>query len=246
VKWQIGFYDARENEDRQEALDLMAKRPVSHSQKPVRKLRRVDPKRALQYVEFERLKAWAESVVERVQADTALDHLLVRNAVIVLVLLGTAARRFELCGFQCSDFYEVNGEPFAHLIGKGNIEAEIPIADETWRYVQFWLTQKASSGEPTGKDAPLFCGRNCGHLSLAQLNHIWDAVLALAGVKKIEDVGVHAARHTAGMLFLRATNSLPKTADFMRHSSDIVTRRFYAHVLTSDVRAGLNKMAEKK
>lgn len=224
----------------------MAKRPVSGSKKPVRKLRRVDPKRALQYVEFERMKAWAADIVARAEAGEPIDPRIVRNAVIVLVLLGTAARRFELCGFCCEDFYEVNGEPFAYLIGKGNIEAEIPIADETWRYVQFWLARKTTNGEPTGKKAPLFCGRNCGHLSLAQLNHIWDSVLALAGVKKIEDVGVHAARHTAGMLFLRATNSLPKTADFMRHSSDIVTRRFYAHVLASDVRAGLNKMTEKK
>jgi len=224
---------------------LMGKRPVSGSKKDVRKLRRVDPKRTLQYAEFERLKAWAADVIARAQAGESVDPLVLRNAVIVIVLLGTAARRFELCGFRCSDFYTVNDEPFAYLIGKGNVEAEIPIADETWRYIQWWLTVKATRGEPTKKDAPLFCGRNCEHLSVAQLNHIWDRVLELSGVEKHEDVGVHAARHTAGMLFLRATLSIEKTAEFMRHSSDTVTKRFYRHVLPSDVRAGLNKMTEK-
>ena len=225
----------------------MAKRPISHARGDVRKLQRVDPKRTLQYAEFEKLKAWAVGVIERCQATpAAVDRLAVRNAMIVIVLLGTAARRFELCGFRCGDFYETNGEPFAYLIGKGKVEAEIPIADETWQYVQWWRSVKRANGEPVSKDATLFCGRNCEHLSVAQLNHIWDHVLALAGVPKREDVGVHAARHTAGMLFLRATGSIPKTAEFMRHSSDVVTSRFYRHVLPSDVRAGLNKVAGKK
>ncbi len=216
----------------------MAKRHLSLSKKPVRRLRRVDPKRVLQDAEFIKMKTWA---AERLHQQHPLD-LELRNAVIVLVLLGTAARRFELCAFRCGNFYLINNEPYAHFDqGKGNIEAAIPLSDETWAYVQQWLSIKKQLGEKVGADDPLFCGRDGGYLSRAQLNNIWNTLLTTTGVAKKYKIGPHSARHTAGMLYLRATGSLPKTREFMRHSDVSVTERFYAHVLPSDVRAGMNK-----
>lgn len=213
----------------------MAIRPTSASKKPKRELQRVDPLRTLTPEEATRLKAWAVGTVA-----TTIDSLQMRNAVIVLVLLGTAARRFEVCAFRCGNFHRSFDEPRAHFDeAKGNIEAEIPISDETWSVVERWRAFKAARGEDTGEDAPLFCNRSGGYLCPAQLHNIWKTSLAAAGVPT--HYGVHASRHTAGMLFLQATQSLPALSEFLRHSSVKVTDGFYKHVLPSAIREGLKK-----
>jgi integrase len=173
------------------------------------------------------------------------DHtslLPARNAAIVLVMLGTGARRFELCAFRCGDFYKIDGEPRARFDqAKGNVEAEVAISDEAWQAVQDWLACKRAIHEPVDVKSPLFCGRNSEHLSRAQLNNIWNATIQLAGLTKRDGVSCHASRHAAGLLLLRATNSLSQTSRFLRHSSERITERFYKHVLPSDIRAGLLK-----
>lgn len=218
----------------------MAKRPVSKSKKPKRQLDHVDPKRALDLDEFAKLKAWALVVIGDGTGARAL--LPTRNAAIVLTLLGTGARRFELCAFRCGDFSTVDGEPRARFDqAKGNVEAEVAISDETWKAVVAWVDYKRAIGEPTSATAPLFCGRNGEHLSRAQLNNIWNAAIQLAGLTKRVGISCHASRHAAGLMLLRATNSLSQTARFLRHSSERITERFYKHVLPSDIRAGLLK-----
>lgn len=226
----------------------MAKRPTSGSKKPRTKLQRVDPKRALALPEFEKLRLWARTTLFDARNDVDIysdDFRLVRNATIVLVLLGTAARRFELCGFRCGDIRKgFNGQPRCYFeAGKGNVEAEINISTDTWDIVQRWLAFKRSIGESTDPKAPLFCGRPGEHLSVAQLHNIWVAVCELNHLGRRADVhvAVHMTRHTAGFLYLRATKSLAETADFMRHKSQDITEKFYKHVLDEDVVAGLGK-----
>lgn len=236
----------------------MAKRPMSGSAKPRTKLMRVDERRSMALPEFEKLKTWAADIIKRHKARTdyvwnantiegapaAVAYREVRNAVIVLVLLGTAARRFELCSFRCGDFRESFGKHRCYFEGgKGNVEAEITVSEETWDVVQWWLAVKGASGESTESEAPLFCGQGNAHLGLAQLHNIWVAVRKEVGIapRKGIHVSVHMTRHTAGFLYLRATNSLSATAEFMRHKSQEITERFYKHVLDEDVAAGLKK-----
>ncbi len=216
----------------------MAKRPVSGSKKPRRKISRVDPRRALAIPEFDKVKAWAEGVLANA---STFFSLIVRNAAITLALLGTAARRFELCAFICGDFRTSFDKYTCFIVGKGNVEAEIPISKETWDHIQQWLAFKRQHGESTVADAPLFCGRGAEHLSVAQLHNIWVDVLKLSGVQKRKGIGVHMTRHTAGFLLLRSTKSLPDVSKFMRHGSIEITERFYKHVLDDDVFAGLTK-----
>jgi len=221
----------------------MAKRPTSGSKSPRRKLTRVDPRRALAISEFEKLRLWARTALFDATPDT--DVRSVRNATIALVLLGTAARRFELCSFRCGDFRRgASGKPRCYFeAGKGNIEAEITISTDTWDVAQRWLAFKRAHGESTATEAPLFCGRGGEHLSVAQLHNIWTTVCEAVGLTKTKGlhVAVHKTRHTAGFLYLRATKSLAETAEFMRHASIETTERFYKHVLDDDVAAGLTK-----
>jgi len=221
----------------------MAKRPTSGSKKPRTKLMRVDAKRALAIPEFEKMRLWARTTLY--DARPASDPRLVRKATIVLVLLGTAARRFELCAFRCGDFRKsYSGQPRCYFeAGKGNVEAEINVSTDTWDAVHRWLAFKKAIGESTAAEAPLFCGLPGEHLSVAQLHNIWVAVCEALNVGRRTGihVAVHQARHTAGFLYLRATKSLAETADFMRHKSQEITERFYKHVLDEDIAAGLKK-----
>lgn len=213
----------------------MAQRPHSRSKKPKRKLQRVDPKRALQPDEVEKLKAWALGVVN----GGTMEYGLVRDAVIALVLLGTGARRFELCAFRCGDFTRGIAPIVQFDEAKGAKTAEIAISEETWNTVVRWVAWKRAHDENVASTAPLFCGRPGEHMSVATLHNIWKNILERAGLPT--RYGVHASRHAAGLMLLRATNSLSQTAEFLRHSSERVTERFYKHVLPSDVRAGLTK-----
>lgn len=219
----------------------MARRPVSHAKSPKKELQRPRADRSLQPGEAVKLKTWAHSTFQATPIPLWVQYILkIRNAAIVLTLLGTAARRFELCAFRCGDFTRAFGNPRAHFDeAKGNVEAEIDISEETWQVIERWREIKKHCGESVAADAPLFCGRNQEYLSVEQLHNIWKGSLKAAGVS--DEYGVHASRHTAGMLLLQATGSLTQVAEFMRHASEDVTERFYKHVLPSDIRAGLTK-----
>lgn len=222
------------------SISLVAQRPVSRSKKPKNKLGRVDPDKALTPTEVGRLKRWALQIVGQARTDAHVDPYTVRNAVIALVLLGTGARRFELCAFDCGAFYRGHGGPVAAFTeAKGNKVAEVPITEEIMQVVEWWFSWKRARGESTEKDAPLFCGRPGEFMSRATLHNAWKATLDAASVPT--KYGVHASRHAAGLLLLQATGSLSKVCEFLRHSSERVTERFYRHVLASDVRQGLER-----
>lgn len=203
--------------------------------------------------EVEALQAWARKVLGLQPIAMGESHAtfvrnpqLVRDAAIALTLLGTAARRFELCNFTCGDIRVVEGEPRMWFeAGKGNLQAEIPISDDTYAMLRRWLQYKSTFGEPTGPQAPLFQSRVQGHLSVAQLHNIWKGILVTVGIHdpkaKTRARGVHCTRHTAGMLFLKSTDSMSQLATFLRHTNQATTEQFYKHMQPSQIRAGLNK-----
>lgn len=214
----------------------MAKKPVSRSKKPKRKLLRVDPEKALTPAEVVKLKAWATVALIAGHDDPAV----VRNAAIALVLLGTGARRFELCAFTCGSLFRTPTGPMCRFEeAKGNKTAEVPVSLETMGVVEVWLGRKKAAGEACGKSDPLFCGLPGEHMSRATLHNIWKKTLAAAGLPT--KYGVHASRHAGGLLLLQATQSLSQVCEFLRHSSERITEQYYKHVLESDVRAGLDK-----
>ena len=64
--------------------------------------------------------------------------------------------------------------------------------------------------------------------------------LLSAGIK--HKVGVHASRHAAGFLLLRACGGdLTKVQTFLRHTNVQTTSTWYQHVHLPDLRAGLER-----
>ncbi|MDX2090549.1 MAG: tyrosine-type recombinase/integrase [Kofleriaceae bacterium] len=212
----------------------MALRPTSKSKRPKRQLARVDPERALTLDEIVRLKTWAHAIL----ADDDAHIAVTRDAAIVLVLLGTAARRFELCAFVVGD-YRRNPPTIVFSEAKGNRTAAVAITNETAAVLDKWLAIKREVGESTAKDAPLFCGRPGEFMATRTLHEVWKRSLRTAGVD--DSYGVHASRHAAAMALISATKSLLLARDLLRHASITTTEREYGHLLASDLRAGLER-----
>jgi site-specific recombinase XerD len=76
-------------------------------------------------------------------------------------------------------------------------------------------------------------------MHVATLWRTFRLALLEAGIKR--SVGVHATRHAAGFLLLRATGDLTKVQEFLRHSSLQTTAAWYRHVHMPDLRAGIEK-----
>ena len=195
----------------------------------------MDQTKALTQPEIDRIKEWARETL----ADQNAFVTDMRNAVIVLVLLGTAARRFELCALRCGDVKNDGSGPTVHFEeAKGNAPAPVPISDELWLTIQVWLSVKVDMGEGTGDDAPLFCGARGEHMSVATLHNAIKGVLRAANVS--DHYSVHAFRHGAAFAFLRAGGTVVELQRFLRHSN-LQTTSVYAHVDAKNVREGIKK-----
>jgi site-specific recombinase XerD len=173
--------------------------------------------------EIERLRVWAIQALVRGE----------RTGALVVALLGTAGRRFEVAALRCQDIRIGTGGPevfFPEIKGGGT--ATVPISDETYHALQGWCAGRSATG-------PLIPTESGEFMHPATLWREWKAALRAAGITR--QVGVHAARHAAGYLLLRATNDITKVRVFLHHRSIATTHQWYTHVHLPDLRAGLTK-----
>jgi integrase len=183
-----------------------------------------------------KLQAWAWAALKQSGVEAPI-------AASVLLLLGTAARRMELCAFKVKDFRAGSeGPTVCFRIAKGNKTGDtIPLTAETWQAYQTWLTWKRAHGESVEPNAPVFCGRPGEHMGLVTLWRHWKTALAAVGVPAGNKYGVHAARHAAAYLIFRATKDYAYVKRILRHESVKTTEMFYEHFNLEDLRAGMTK-----
>jgi integrase len=187
-----------------------------------------------QYIEKLQTWAWDELQVSG-------PHT--RSAAMVLLLFGTAARRMELGAFKIKDIYEdFDGPVVCFRVAKGNKTGEIvPLTPETWKAYQLWLVWKRTHGESVEPNAPVFCGRPGEHMALVTIWRLWKQALELVGVPAANTYGVHAARHAAAYLILRATRDYSRVKRILRHESVATTEAFYEHFNLGDLRNAMEK-----
>ena len=182
--------------------------------------------RLLDFDEVERLRTWA------LKAAAAGD----REGVLVVTLLGTGGRRFEVAALRCDSVRMGPGGPEVYFHEtKGGKKAAVPISNDTWKILEAWRKGRPASAPliPTAR------GDGSDFMHPATLWRTFKLTLKRAGVTR--NVGVHATRHAAGFLLLRATGDLSKVQHFLRHASFNTTATWYQHVHMPDVRAGLEK-----
>lgn len=173
--------------------------------------------------EIERLRAWA--FVRCRERD--------RAGALIVALLGTAGRRFEVAALRCGDVREGPGGPevfFPEVKGGGT--GVVPISKETFAALSLWIEGRASN-------TALIPTESGGFMHKATLWRAYKLAVEAAGIKR--ETGVHATRHAAGFLLLRATGDLTKVQRFLRHESLATTDGWYKHIHMPDLRAGIEK-----
>ncbi|HEV3059743.1 MAG TPA: tyrosine-type recombinase/integrase [Vicinamibacterales bacterium] len=173
--------------------------------------------------EIERYRAWSLATCVAGERAGALG----------VAALGTAGRRFELAALHNGDVREGLGGPEVYFPEtKGGGSATVPVSAETFRALKVWTEGKAAT-------APLIPTEDGEFMHVATLWRLFRQSLVAAGISR--KVGVHATRHAAGFLLLRATGDLTKVQKFLRHSSLATTAGWYTHVHMPDLRAGIEK-----
>lgn len=180
--------------------------------------------------EIERLRAWALAACAQG----------VRNGALLVTFLGTAGRRFEVGALRTGDVREGPGGFEVYFPEtKGGDSATVPVTPETWTALRAWIAGKPARGESAGPLTPLFVSERGGFMHTTTIWRAFKDAVQEAGIKRT--VGVHASRHAAGFLLLRATNDLVKVQRFLRHKNLTTTSAWYAHIHMPDLRAGLAK-----
>lgn len=214
----------------------MAKQAKSRARTSSRPSRAKDNETLFTLDEIERLRAWGF-------AQAAAGE---RGGALIVALLGTAGRRFEVAALRIGDVREGPGGPevfFPEVKGGGT--ATIPISTETYKALRGWIDNVRGVLEDgvhrrqLSRGAPLIPTDDGQFMHVATLWRLFKASVRAAGIKR--NTGVHATRHAAGFLLLRATGDLTKVQHFLRHSSIATTDAWYKHVHMPDLRAGIEK-----
>lgn len=158
-----------------------------------------------------------------------------RGGALIVAALGTGGRRFELAALRIGDVRLGPGGPEVFFPEtKGGGSATVPIRQETYEVLSRWCARRGENPK-----APLIPTRDGEFMDVATLWRLFRKTLTKLGIAR--RTGVHATRHAAGFLLLRATGDLTKVQHFLRHSNLGTTAGWYTHIHMPDLRAGLEK-----
>ncbi len=203
----------------------MAQQARSSARNPRRPRAQKGAERLLMPEDIERYRIWSLTACRAGQRTGALG----------VALLGTAGRRFEVAALRIGDVRRGPGGPEVHFPQtKGGGAATVPVSEETFEALLAWV--RTLNAKPS---SPLISTDDGEFMHVATLWRVFRQSLLDAGIKRA--VGVHATRHAAGFLLLRATGDLTKVQEFLRHSSLATTSTWYKHVHMPDLRAGIAK-----
>jgi site-specific recombinase XerD len=198
----------------------------------------VTPDKFLATEQVQQLRKSVEAARETGVA--AGDPLVVRNAVMVELLLGTGLRVSELCQLHVADVYLQNGRADVLVRrGKGGKSRLVAISERLALYVGRYVAWKEQLGERIDPEEPLFRSERGQHLTRSALHRVWKASLSRAGLPI--RFGVHATRHTYACHLYRTTKDLRLTQRLLGHSN-VATTTVYANLLDEDVRRGVEQL----
>jgi integrase len=220
----------------------VAKRPESSAVGPIRDIRKFEEDRCLNRRQAGKLVPFLLARMHAQVRDEMLREPSVwvplRDAYAFLFLLYTALRRFEFCRATCAEVDLAGAKLW--VTGKNKLRDFVPLTDGALSLIAAWLDLKRRRGESTAAEAPLFATSEGGFLSFANLRLRWKRTLVAAGLP--DKFGLHATRHTAGLLAYGQTGSIEKVARFLRHRSTATTARHYLHVDADELRRELSNI----
>lgn len=149
-----------------------------------------------------------------------------RNKAIIETLYGCGLRVSELITLRLSDlFFE---EKFIRVVGKGNKERFVPIADSTIKFINIYLSQsRIHLNIQKGFEDTVFLNRRGKQLTRAMIFTITKQLAASADIQK--KVSPHVFRHSFATHLLENGANLYAIQMMLGHES-ITTTEIYMHV----------------
>lgn len=149
-----------------------------------------------------------------------------RNKVILETLYSCGLRVSELIALRLSDLFFDEG--FIHVLGKGNKNRFIPIAQSTQKLIKNYLNNYRNfyPVDPNSKDI-LFLNRRGKKLTRAMIFTIVKTQAKIAGIQK--NISPHTFRHSFATHLLENGADLRAIQQMLGHES-ITTTEIYMHL----------------
>ena len=160
-----------------------------------------------------------------------------RNKAILETLYCCGLRVSELCDLKISQiFYE---EGFIRVIGKGNKERLIPLAESVKKELGFYFDAMRNHMEiARGHEDFVFLNRRGKQLTRVMIFTIIKDLAEKAGIKK--NISPHTFRHSFATHLLEGGANLRAIQDMLGHES-ILTTEIYTHVSNQAQREAILK-----
>lgn len=149
-----------------------------------------------------------------------------RNRAMLETLYSCGLRVSELTGVLISNIYENDG--FIKIIGKGDKERLVPIAQSALRYINIYRREIRSHLDiKKGHEDCLFLNRRGAQLSRVMIFTIIKNLAATAGIKK--NISPHTFRHSFATHLIEGGADLRAVQEMLGHES-ITTTEIYTHL----------------
>lgn len=153
------------------------------------------------------------------------SYLDVRNRTIVMMLLDTGMRAFELANLRLDDVDTTSGSILIKR-GKGSKQRVVRIGTTAqkalWKYITMYRC---------GDSDRLFLNRSCGPLDVTGIKLMIRRLGKKAGVANVH---VHRLRHTFAISFLRAGGDVFSLQYLLGHSTLAMTQRYLQSLNAED------------
>lgn len=180
------------------------------------------------YLEIQEVDALLE-IVDRSRPDGIRDYAIFQ------LLYACGLRVSELVNLTCSQVYFDDG--FIRVIGKGDKERLVPVADSAVLAIRQYLTSVRSDiPKAKGHNDTLFLNRRGKGLSRQWVFLSLKKHLALAGIRK--NIGPHSLRHSFATHLIEGGADLRVVQELLGHAS-ITTTEIYTHLDRSFIKEQL-------
>lgn len=149
-----------------------------------------------------------------------------RNRAILETLYGCGLRVSELIGLRLNDLYPKQG--YIKVIGKGNKQRLVPLADSTYRYIRIYVEEVRVHQSPgKGHEGIVFLNNRGTRLSRVMIFKLVKKMAEAAGIRK--NVSPHTFRHSFATHMVEGGADLRSVQAMLGHES-ITTTEIYTHL----------------
>jgi len=160
-----------------------------------------------------------------------------RNRIIIETLYGCGLRVSELISLQISDLFLK--ESVLRVLGKGNKQRIVPLAQETLEIIQFYLNEiRSNFPYISGEEDTLFVNRRGKRITRVMIFTIIKRLTEKASINK--KISPHTFRHSYATHLLEGGADLLDIQQLLGHAS-ISTTEIYLHIDNSKLRDTIKK-----